>query len=413
MKKIWILLLSSVFHFTLFAQSVIIEPGAQVLNGDSTIDYQMDIYGNGLTVQEKEGIVPRPVINIETGRIMVYDTYYDRLVAGYHFKSEYDSTGWSSISLGPHTIADYKSVAIGDSSRALGSSSIAIGNRALATNRLSYAFGNIVEATGSPSFAIGSESIASGSSSISIGVSSVASGIGAKAFCSYCEASGDYSTSLGSKMYTNNKTGTFMIGDEQSGAAAHYANVSNRMVTRFRNGYYFYTDASSTVGSKMLAGDNSWSTASDSTIKENFQPSNGEKVLNSVAQMRVGTWNYKTQDPSRYRHWGVMAQDFYKHFGQDDFGTIGSDTLIASADFDGVAFAAIKALETRTRLLQEELEKERRLSSSLELTVGRLQRKAKEFETQFTELEKGKYLVLKDELKELRSMLLKAVALKE
>jgi hypothetical protein len=49
-----------------------------------------------------------------------------------------------------------------------------------------------------------------------------------------------------------------------------------------------------------------------------------------------------------------MAQDFYAHFGKDEFGSVGCDTLIASADFDGVNFAAIKALEERTRELQKE-----------------------------------------------------------
>lgn len=354
MKKLFVLLLYSMFTYSVLGQSVIIEPGAQILNGDSTNAFQMDVYGNGLTVQESEEIIPKPVVNIETGRMMVYDTYYDRLVVGYHKKAEYDSTGFSSISLGPHTIADYNSVAIGDSSRALGNHAVAIGNNTFASNRLSYAFGNHAEATGSGSMAIGTEVEASGSSNLAIGAAAVASGVAAKTFCSYCEASGDYSTSMGSSMYTNGKTGTFMIGDAWSGATPHYANVSNRMVTRFRNGYYFYTNATNTVGVKLLAGDNSWSTASDSTIKENFIPSNSEKVLDAVAQMRVGTWNYKTQDPSKYRHWGVMAQDFYHHFGKDKYGTIGSDTLIASADFDGVAFAAIKALEERTRTLQEE-----------------------------------------------------------
>ena len=49
-----------------------------------------------------------------------------------------------------------------------------------------------------------------------------------------------------------------------------------------------------------------------------------------------------------------MAQDFYHHFGTDKHGTIGSDTLIATADFDGVSFAAIKALEARSTQLKIE-----------------------------------------------------------
>ncbi|MFT5885763.1 MAG: hypothetical protein ACI9IP_002225 [Arcticibacterium sp.] len=253
--------------------------------------------------------------------------------------SNAESLAQSSISIGNATSSGMFSIAIGHGSNASAQRAVALGYGAIAG--------------GSSSIALGGET--TGSGAIAIGNSSKASGQGSFTLCSYCEASGDHSTSMGNKMYTNGKSGTFMIGDEGLGATAHYANVSNRMITRFRNGYYFYTDAANTIGVKLLAGDNSWSTASDSTLKENFLPSIGEKVLNSVAKMRVGTWNYKTQDSGEYRHWGVMAQDFYKHFGQDKYGTVGSDTLIASADFDGVSFAAIKALEERTRGLNKQL----------------------------------------------------------
>jgi hypothetical protein len=49
-----------------------------------------------------------------------------------------------------------------------------------------------------------------------------------------------------------------------------------------------------------------------------------------------------------------MAQGFHHHFGEDAYGTIGNATTIATADFDGVSFAAIQALELRTRELQQE-----------------------------------------------------------
>jgi septal ring factor EnvC (AmiA/AmiB activator) len=44
-----------------------------------------------------------------------------------------------------------------------------------------------------------------------------------------------------------------------------------------------------------------------------------------------------------------MAQDFYAAFGKDEYGTIGNDTTINSADFAGVSFIAIQALEKRTQ----------------------------------------------------------------
>ncbi len=44
-----------------------------------------------------------------------------------------------------------------------------------------------------------------------------------------------------------------------------------------------------------------------------------------------------------------MAQDFYAAFGNDGIGTIGNDTTIASADFDGINLIAIQALEHRSK----------------------------------------------------------------
>ncbi len=49
-----------------------------------------------------------------------------------------------------------------------------------------------------------------------------------------------------------------------------------------------------------------------------------------------------------------MAQEIFNYFGKDDFGTIGNDTTLATADMDGIMMVAIQALENRTRALQDE-----------------------------------------------------------
>lgn len=51
-----------------------------------------------------------------------------------------------------------------------------------------------------------------------------------------------------------------------------------------------------------------------------------------------------------------MAQDFYAAFGNDGIGTIDNDTTLSSADFDGINFIAIQALEKRTREQGAEIE---------------------------------------------------------
>ena len=60
-----------------------------------------------------------------------------------------------------------------------------------------------------------------------------------------------------------------------------------------------------------------------------------------------------------------MAQDFYAAFGFDGIGTIGNDTTIASADFDGINFIAIQALEKRTTQLKEKIQEIENLKNKL------------------------------------------------
>jgi hypothetical protein len=172
-------------------------------------------------------------------------------------------------------------------------------------------------------------------------------------------ASASASIAIGTYTDTNGKTGSFTFGDFVNNSADKLtSNLDNSFNARFENGYRLYTDNDLSNATKygvlLNNKDNSWSTLSDSTKKERFIAYDPQKILISVAEMRVGTWNYKGDRRSNGRHWGVMAQDFYYHFGKDEYGTVGCDTLLATADFEGVSFAAIKALELRTRELQHE-----------------------------------------------------------
>jgi len=121
----------------------------------------------------------------------------------------------------------------------------------------------------------------------------------------------------------------------------------------FAGGYRLYT-GSSASGVYMNGGDNSWSQISDSTKKEKILPVDGEELLGKISTFKLGTWNYKGQDPKIFRHYGPMAQDFHNAFGHDAVGTIGNDTLINQADFLGVSFTAIQALEKRTEKIEQQ-----------------------------------------------------------
>ncbi len=170
---------------------------------------------------------------------------------------------------------------------------------------------------------------------------------GKAAIGSTASASGTNSFAIGSNINASGN-GTIFLGDN-SAASSQNATNDNRFAARFANGYRFYTTSDLSVGAKMDAGDNAWSVTSDSTKKTNFKSVDGEEILNKISQFKLTSWNYKTQDPANFRHYGPMAQEFYSAFGNDGIGTIGNDTTISSSDFDGINFIAIQALEKRSK----------------------------------------------------------------
>jgi uncharacterized small protein (DUF1192 family) len=147
------------------------------------------------------------------------------------------------------------------------------------------------------------------------------------------------------------------------------------MAMRFNGGYYFISSNSGAdIGVQLPGGSNSWAVISDVRKKENFLPVNAESVLEKIASLPLTTWNYKTQDPKQFRHYGPMAQDFYAAFGTDAMGSIGCDTLINQQDLLGVNLIAVQALEKRTTLLQDE---NKRLKDELNALKDRMDKMEK------------------------------------
>jgi phage protein U len=247
----------------------------------------------------------------------------------------------------------------------LGSYSFAGGYNSEATNSYSFAHGYIASATGISSVSIGYQTATSGQHSIALGrdVSTGASaesaiGIGrtvaSNGFASVAigyevTASSDHSVAIGARA-TASGEGAFALKDYQSSSLTN--STANSFAAKFMGGYRLYTDYSGIAGVYLAASGTSWSTISDSTKKENFKPVDGELFLEKISQFNLTSWNYKGQDKTKFRHYGPMAQDFYNAFGNDGVGTVGVDTLISTADFMGVNFIAIQALEQRTRELK-------------------------------------------------------------
>ena len=262
--------------------------------------------------------------------------------------------GYNNLSIGNYSLAlGYNNETIGESSTAIGFKNYSSGNTSLALGYYNHVDNHY-------SVAIGSENVNSNFYSFSLGYKNENSGIASYAIGNSNKSSGNLSFAVGSYLDTNFKNGSFLIGDNLDNVNNILkADTTNRFLARFENGYYLLTDNNLTdpikYGVFLSNKSNSWSTISDSTKKELFLEANSNSILESVRKIKVGTWNYKgDHERKNNRHWGIMAQDFYQHFGQDKYGFVGCDTLIASADFDGVTFAALKALEEKTNILSKE-----------------------------------------------------------
>jgi hypothetical protein len=238
----------------------------------------------------------------------------------------------------------------------IGDYSFAVGSNTTASGDFSTAVGAVSTASGYNSTAMGSLTIASGSWSTATGYFTTASGVYSTAMGRNTTASGDNSTAMGTAVSTNNQEGSFVIGDNSTTTVLTSANPNN-FRARFAGGYKLFTSSNLFTGCTLFAGDNAWTTGSDVHSKENFAEINGEDFLKKISGFHLTSWNYKTQNPATFRHYGPMAQDFHAAFGKDEYGTIGNDTTINSADFAGVSFIAIQALEKRTQKI-EQLEQE-------------------------------------------------------
>jgi hypothetical protein len=87
---------------------------------------------------------------------------------------------------------------------------------------------------------------------------------------------------------------------------------------------------------------------SDRNAKRDFAPVKPDEILEKVSSLPISTWSYKAEDPSA-RHIGPMAQDFMATFRVGS-----SDKAIFQVDADGVALAAIQALDARVKQLEKQ-----------------------------------------------------------
>lgn len=280
--------------------------------------------------------------------------------AGYVNGTQWDESnvGQYSSALGLHTTSSgYASFAMGWNSVASDNASFAAGYNAIASGSYSTALGFSNTASGSVSTVMGANNTASGNYSNVMGINSVASSDYSMAMGYGATANAVRSIALGADISTNGKIGSMILGDGGDGNGAHIftSETDNQLFARFKGGYKFYTTGWGVVGGvTIVPGGNSWSSFSDERMKENFETLNSEEILKKLSAVNYTSWNYKLQDPRIFRHYGIMAQDFYNAFGKDSFGVIGNDTMVNPIDMMGIAYSAIQALEKRTDRLRIE-----------------------------------------------------------
>jgi hypothetical protein len=241
----------------------------------------------------------------------------------------------------------------------------------------SFAFGSGVRASGSHSIAMGSFSQAMNQSSLAIG--------------EQCTANGAASVALGYHAHTNARQGSFVFGD-RSTIDTIRAGVNHSANWRVSGGFRIFSSSNLSTGVTIQSGASVsnwgqanaviststgaylstggvWTNSSDVNRKHLFEEVSGEEVLQLLRDIRVQKWSYKT-DNNSIRHIGPMAQDFYKAFGLG-----GDERAIGTVDADGVALAAIQALENRTTVLANEVKELKEINKKLLERLDALEKK--------------------------------------
>ena len=113
---------------------------------------------------------------------------------------------------------------------------------------------------------------------------------------------------------------------------------SGRLIRAFRSGGVELMRLENN-GNLWIAG--TLTQGSDRANKQDLEPIDVQAVLDRLAKLEISSWRYLHSDPES-RHIGPMAQDFHAAFG---YGV--SDDSISSIDAQGIAFAAIQALNER------------------------------------------------------------------
>lgn len=262
------------------------------------------------------------------------------------------STSWDDSNMGDFSFAgghnviasDYGAFAYGDGVTASATASVGIG----------YA----LTVSGTAGFSAGAQNVCSGFACTAIGYTVRAGGQGSVALGYRTTANNDYSVALGYRASNNTHTGTMVMGDESTTDSVRNQ-ADNEFRIRYNGGIRLRVStaangntpgAGGNVGCDLTVAVPSWTCASSRTLKENYEPVDGEDVLSRIRGIPITTWSMIGGE-KEVRHLGPVAEDFYAAF---PLGL--GETTIGMGNIDGVNLAAAKALEARTARLQQQLD---------------------------------------------------------
>ncbi|HEX6747801.1 MAG TPA: tail fiber domain-containing protein [Longimicrobium sp.] len=254
----------------------------------------------------------------------------------------------------------------GNLTKATAFATFAFGDQVTVSGVDAAAFGGSNTVSGTAGFSTGASNHCTGFGCVAMGFTNTAGGQGAVAIGYRVTADADYAVALGHRASANGHDGAFVAAD-QSTTDSVEASANNQWSTRYAGGYRLFTNATTTTGVSLNAGGSSWNVISDRFRKENFREVDGEDLLARIRGIPVQTWNYIAEG-RQVRHMGPMAQDWHLAWGFND-----DDKTINSGDFDGVNFAAVKALEARTAELQRQLQQRDQRIAELEARLARIE----------------------------------------
>ena len=81
--------------------------------------------------------------------------------------------------------------------------------------------------------------------------------------------------------------------------------------------------------------------------KTDFAPLDVQDILDRLSQLEISEWRYK-HEPESAVHFGPVAEEFHEVFG------LGNGTHLNVIDTNGIAFAAIQALNEQNRILKQQ-----------------------------------------------------------